>query len=368
MFVPHNIYMTEQLCVSVIVPFYNAQFYIKNCLDVLSNQDFDRPFEVIMINDASTDNSKNIVEKCTLKNIRLYSIKSNGGPAKARNLGITQARGEYIFFLDVDDAIDPKTLTELYNVAKETLSDFVFCDSKWIENYQNQRSNIFSYHQDKVIKNSELTETMKKRLYNPNYMGGPLGCKGRLIRRSIIVDNNIMFEEQLRYLEDEIFMWDFLAFVKNAKYIRKQLYTYYVHPNVNTAVIDGLNRGFPVSKFKLIKKHIENSFKQRGCLAQDVEKFGDQAFIYFIINVLISYSKSMIQGKVGIEDGIKCRRKIIDSILSDIDVLKAVHNYSRSKEESVWIPRAIAWRSRWLLEFLCTRRAKKILQIRRKYK
>jgi len=368
MFVPHNIYMTEQLCVSVIVPFYNAQFYIKNCLDVLSNQDFDRPFEVIMINDASTDNSKNIVEKCTLKNIRLYSIKSNGGPAKARNLGIIQAKGEYIFFLDVDDAIDPNTLTELYNTAKETLSDFVFCDSKWIENYQNQRSNIFSYHQDKVIKNSELTETMKKRLYNPKYMGGPLGCKGRLIRRSIIVDNNIMFEEQLRYLEDEIFMWDFLAFVKNAKYIRKQLYTYYVHPNVNTAVIEGLNRGFPVSKFKLIKKHIENSFKQRGCLARDVEKFGDQAFIYFIINVLISYSKSMIQGKVGIEDGIKCRRKIIDSILSDIDVLKAVHNYSRSKEESVWIPRAIAWRSSWLLEFLCTRRAKKILQLRRKYK
>ncbi len=358
--------MSEQFCVSVIVPFYNAQFYIKNCLDVLSKQDFDRPFEVIMIDDASTDNSKSIVEEYVLKNLSLYNIKSNGGPAKARNRGIIQAKGEYIFFLDVDDAIDPNTITQLYNSAKETMSDFVFCDSKWIENSQNQRNNIFSYNQDKVIKNSELTETMKKRLYNPKFMGGPLGCKGRLIRRSILVNNNIMFEEQLRYLEDEIFMWDFLAFVKNAKYIRKQLYTYYVHPNVNTAVIEGLNRGFPVSKFKLIKEHIENSFKQRGCSANDVEKFGDQAFIYFIINVLISYSKSMIQGKVGIKEGIKCRRKIIDSILSDLDVSSAIHNYTKSNEESAWIPAAIAWRSSWLLEFLCTRRAKKILQIRRK--
>ncbi len=358
--------MSEQFCVSVIVPFYNAKSYITNCLDVLSKQDFAKPFEVIMIDDASTDNSKSIAEEYVFKNIRLYSIASNVGPAKARNLGIIQAKGDYIFFLDVDDTIDLNTLTVLYNAAKETASDFVFCDSKWIENSKNQRSNIFSYKHNKIIQYSELTETMKKRLYNPKFMGGPLGCKGRLIRRSIIIDNKIMFEEKLRYLEDEIFMWDFLAHVNNARYIRKQLYTYYVHPNVNTGVAEGLSRGFPVSKFKLIKKHIENSFRQRGCSSLEVEKLGDQGLIYFIINVLISYSKSMIQGKVEIEDSTKCRRKIIDSILSDQDVIKTVYKYSKSKDESAWIPRAIAWQSSWLLEFLCTRRAKKILNMRRK--
>ena len=85
-----------------------------------------------------------------------------------------------------------------------------------------------------------------------------------------------------------------------------------------------------------------------------------------IISALISYSRSIIQGKVDRQSGTKCRKKIIQDILSDLDVSKAIRNYSRSKDESPWIPRAISWRSQKLLEFACTKRAKEILQIRRK--
>jgi len=73
----------------------------------------------------------------------------------------------------------------------------------------------------------------------------------------------------------------------------------------------------------------------------------------------------MILGKMELERGIKCRRKIIEDILADPDVMKAIRDYSPSQEESSWIPRAIAWRSRKLLEFACTRRAKETLRIRR---
>ena len=76
----------------------------------------------------------------------------------------------------------------------------------------------------------------------------------------------------------------------------------------------------------------------------------------------------MLLGKVELENGVKCRRRIIDDILADLDVSKAIRNYSRSQKESPWIPRAIAWRSHKLLEFACTRRAKEILRIRRKDK
>lgn len=359
--------MLEQFCVSVIVPFYNAESHIKTCLDVLLKQNFTKPFEIIMVDDASNDNSRNIIKAYDFPGLQLYSLTENLGPATARNLGLKKAKGEYVFFLDVDDTIDANTLTTLHTVANETACDLVFCDSKWIENSHNQRTNIFSYPADRDLGNSDIIEAMQKRIHNPISMGGPLGCKGRLIRRSVINDNNVMFEEKLRYLEDEIFMWDVLAFVRNARYVHKQLYTYYVHPNVNTALSEGLNRGFPVSYFKLIKNHIQNSLRQRGLSVQEIEKLGDQAFIYFIINTLVSYSKSMIQGKVELENGIKCRRKIIDNILADTDVSKAIRNYSCSQEESSWIPRAIAWRSRKLLEFACTRRAKEILRIRRKY-
>ena len=109
---------------------------------------------------------------------------------------------------------------------------------------------------------------------------------------------NAFRKEELRYLEDEIFLWNVLAHVNRAKYIRKQFYSYFVHPNINTSVIEGLNLGFPISKFKLIRNHIKKSFLNRGCEITEVNRLGDQAFIYFIINVLVSYSKSMLQGKV----------------------------------------------------------------------
>ena len=100
----------------------------------------------------------------------------------------------------------------------------------------------------------------------------------------------------------------------------------------------------------------------------EVDKLGDQAFIYFIINVLVSYSKSMLQGKVEKTKGLFHRRKIIDSILDDQDVLKAIKNYKRSIDESVLIIFAIFLKSNMLLEWACTKRAKYIIKIRSKNK
>jgi len=359
--------LLAQFSVSVIVPFYNAESHIKKCLDALISQDFVKPFEIIMIDDASTDNSINILKKYDeFPSLKFYSLSLNSGPGAARNLGLKKAKGEYIFFLDVDDTIAANTLTTLYAVANENACDLVICDKKWIENSQNQRNNIFVYPNDKIFNNSDIMEAMQKRLHDPISTGGLFGILGGLIKSSIIKDNNIFFEEKLRYLEDETFAWDILAFVNKVRYVRKQLYSYHVTPNVNTALSEGLNRGYPVSYFKLVKNHIQNSLKQRGASSEEIQNLGDRALIYNIISALISYSRSMILGKVKLKNGIKCRRKIIDDILADSEVSKAIRNYLPSKKESYWIPRAIAWRSRRLLEFACNRRAKTILKIRRK--
>ena len=358
--------MSGQFCVSVIVPFYNAEAHIKTCLDVLAKQDFTKPFEIIMVDDASTDNGRNIIKMRDFPGLKSYSLPSNSGPAAARNLGLKKAKGDFVFFLDVDDTIAENTLSILYDIANETACDLVICDREWIENSQNLRKNNFIYPTDRAFGNSDLMEAMRRRFYDPISLMGLFGLTGGLIRRSIISDNNICFEEDLRYLEDITFAWDILAFVRSARYTRKQLYSYYVHPNTNTALSDGLNRGFSVSYFKLAKNHIENSLKRRGFSGEEIEKLGDQAFIFFIISALVSYSRSMILGKVELVNGVKCRRKIIDDIFADPDVPKAIRNYSCSQDESSWIPRAIAWRCRWLLEFACTRRAKEILRIRRK--
>ena len=166
--------------------------------------------------------------------------------------------------IDVDDTIVANTLTTLHSIANETACDLVICDTKIFENSQNQRENIFAYPADRAFGNSDFMEAMRKRFYDPILTGAIFGIIGKLIRRSIISDNNILFEEELRYLEDETFSWDILAHVRSAQYVHKQLYSYYIRPNVSTALSDGLNRGFPVSYFKLVKSHIQNSLKQRG--------------------------------------------------------------------------------------------------------
>ena len=359
--------MSKQLCISVIVPFYNAESHIKKCLDLLLNQDFIKPFEIIMVDDASTDNSQNIIKMQNSPLIKLYSLPSNAGPSAARNVGLKNAKGEYVFFLDVDDTISTSILKILYNHAKENDFDLVFSDKKRIENSQNRRENIFVYSTDKTFSDSDITEAIKQRISNPLHTEGVVGLHGKLIKRSIISQNNLSFEEKLKFLEDEVFMFDILAFTRSMKYVRKQLYTYNINSdrNVKSARTESFVRPFPISFFKLMKNHAQNSFRQRGLSAKESEKLGDQAFIYWIIFTLVLRGLSIAKGKMNLEEGIKYRKKLIDDLTANSDISKSIRNYSPSREESQWIPRALAWRSSKLLKFTLDRRVKEILRNRK---
>ena len=286
-----------------------------------------------MINDRPTDSSLEIIKNSKIDNLKIYSLDKNQGPAKARNMGIKFSEGEYLLFLDVDDQIEDDALDNLYNFAILNQLSFVFCDTKWMEGSQNQRQNIFSYNSDKILDDDEILELMKHRIFNSIHIGGVLGAKAKLIKKQTLISNQIYYEECLRYLEDEIFIWDLLAVTKKVGYIRKQHYVYNVNPNLSSGVVQGLNLNFDINKFKIIKTHIQNSFKSRGCLDQEVKKLGDQSLIYFIINVLISYSKSIEQKKVSLKEGIIKRRKIINSILKDYEVNEAIKNYKSSANE-----------------------------------
>jgi len=94
----------------------------------------------------------------------------------------------------------------LYAIAKQTDCDFVCTDFKRIENSENQRNGTYNYPSDMVFGNNELINAMRRELRNPSlgYLG-LFGCNGRLIKRSIIIDNNIFFEEKLKWLEDKTF-------------------------------------------------------------------------------------------------------------------------------------------------------------------
>ncbi len=360
--------MSDQIKISIIVPFYNAEKHINNCLNTLLKQNFNESYEIIMVNDASTDNSINEIKKNNSQIIKIFSLTKNTGQSAARNLGIKNASGKYIFFMDVDDTIEIDTLSTLYNIAVKNDCDVVFCDFKRIEASVNQRNNIFNYENDQFFNHKDLLNVMINELYNHNPLFGHLGifgCNARLIKSSIIHDNKIFFCEELRYLEDKTFGWDILGFAKNIYYLKKQLYSYNVFPNVSTAIIDGVNNGFPLSNFKLVKKHIEQSLRNKGLSENEVLRCGDQGFIFFIITLLVSYSRCIILKKVEFNKGKKSRKKIINEIIHDIDISNAIKNYTASKQESYWIPKSIAFKSSFFLELACDLRAKETIQMRR---
>ena len=121
--------MTDTYKISVIIPFFNAVKYINQCLESLALQDFKFPYEIIMIDDCSTDESLKLIKNHKNFNLKIFQLSNNSGPSAARNIGLSKANGNYIFFLDIDDIIEKNTLSKLYETALEKDYDLVFQDS-----------------------------------------------------------------------------------------------------------------------------------------------------------------------------------------------------------------------------------------------
>ena len=114
--------------ISVIIPIYNVEPYLDETFNSLLNQSF-KDYEVIVVNDGSTDNSDQIVKKYQALDSRIkYFQQKNQGQSAARNLAMQYAQGGYIYFMDADDTIEPKTLELCYNYIQETQADFIFFD------------------------------------------------------------------------------------------------------------------------------------------------------------------------------------------------------------------------------------------------
>ena len=112
--------------VSVIVPIYNGEKYLRTCLDSLANQTL-KGTQVIMVNDGSIDNSENVCLEDTEKYLNFqYHYKENGGSASARNVGLEYATGEYIGFVDSDDSVEPDIFEKMYYAAIKNKADIVY--------------------------------------------------------------------------------------------------------------------------------------------------------------------------------------------------------------------------------------------------
>ncbi len=196
--------------ISVIVPVYNVEKYIKKCIDSIVNQTF-KDLEIIVVNDGTNDDSIKIIKKYfNDKRIKIFN-KENGGLASARNYGINKSNGKYIFFVDSDDFLDSNCLLDMYNVIEEKKVDMVICD--YYRYYENGT---------KVL---EKTIPFYNQDNNKCHVIAMPGAVCKLIRSDIIKGNNIQFLEK-HYFEDNAIMPYVCALSPKFFYVEKPYYYY----------------------------------------------------------------------------------------------------------------------------------------------
>ena len=178
--------------VSVIIPVYNTEKFLRKCLDSVCNQTL-QDIEIICINDCSTDGSLEILREYAGKDnrIKLIELFENGGAAKARNIGIDIAHGEYIGFVDSDDFVDLDFYEKLYNKAVETGADAV-----------KGKLYLYDINTNKVYLEAwiDINDSVKKNKANFYFT-----FTTAIYKSSLIKEYNIRFLEGLIHFEDPYF-------------------------------------------------------------------------------------------------------------------------------------------------------------------
>ena len=151
----------NSISVSVIVPIYNKEKYLHDCLNSIIGQTLDS-IEIILVDDGSTDKSKDICQEYLNKDSRIsYYYQENEGLASARQTGIELAKGEYIGFIDGDDWIDLEMYEKMYSKAKEYDADVVFCNRMYNNEAYRPSKDLPTGHYDR---NRILTEVLPRSL------------------------------------------------------------------------------------------------------------------------------------------------------------------------------------------------------------
>lgn len=217
--------MNEGL-ISVIIPVYNAQNYLKRCLDSVFQQNY-QDIEVICVNDGSSDKSLSILNDYQERYPQKMVIKSitNGGQANARNVGIEMANGKFLCFVDSDDAMDMSMLQKMQEHIKEDC-DFVFCDIERIfEGDGNWLEKHFKYEIDLDFKGiTTIHEHPEVICYLT------VAPFAKLIRKSFLDGNQIRFVKGYIY-EDLLFTQTILAANPRISLLKEKLYKYFVRNN-----------------------------------------------------------------------------------------------------------------------------------------
>lgn len=208
--------------VSIIVPVYNVEKYLRACLDSLINQTLE-DIEIICINDGSTDDSLAILQEYAIRDNRiLVHSKNNEGQAIARNIGIDLANGDYIAFVDSDDFCEPRMCEELYSLAKKHDADLVECRFFMYDETTGEKTPFLKRLDGVKFDTPFNWNKIKTKSYIFNNIPGP--CN-KLCKLSLVKEKNIRFGMS-RFAEDSYFSLRIRLLAERVVHIDRAFYVY----------------------------------------------------------------------------------------------------------------------------------------------
>lgn len=202
---------------SIIIPVYNSEVYLERCIKSVINKNYEYQYEVLLIDDGSTDSSAQICKKYVEKNKCIkYFYKENGGPSSARNFGIQKSKGEFIVFIDSDDYVDDNFYEKIFDVISTEYDFYIF-------NYK-FKSNVAEYVEKislpcgKINDLKVLYESVVQMRYNAPW--------AKIFKNSIIKQYGLQFDEHLTVAEDLDFYMQFASRMSTAYVVCEN---WYVH-------------------------------------------------------------------------------------------------------------------------------------------
>ncbi len=208
------------MSISVIIPAYNVEKYIEDCLNSVLNQTF-KDLEIIVVDDGSDDGTLNIIEEYASKDNRINLIKKdNKGPGSARNSGLDVASGEYIYMLDSDDILDTNALEELYELSTEKNTDLIMFKS------ENFNHNLNEPAEDKYYLLEQMPPSYNNKLFSFNDLVDDFDkidivVYTKFFKQDLIRD--VRFDEDIIF-EDNIFTIDYIYKANRIYFYNKKLY------------------------------------------------------------------------------------------------------------------------------------------------
>lgn len=204
------------MTLTIIIPVYNAEAYLGECLDSIISQPFNGNYEIVLVNDGSTDGSLSVCEAYAQRhtNIKVVTGK-NAGVSAARNKALDMANGKWLLFVDADDKLLPGALATLYERAKTTGADIILGNAvRW-------KGTCFSRPILKLV-----NETLPNVIFHIKHFA----LWGYLVRRNIVQTHHLRFVEGLAYSEDRIFIYQLARYCQTIAYTNTLVYAYRINP------------------------------------------------------------------------------------------------------------------------------------------